>query len=300
MSVPSYGSSEVPAGPSCFYHPDRPSYIRCQRCDRLICTDCQTPAPVGFHCPGCLDEARRRRPAQRTEFGAPLRADEKPRLTYAVIALCAVMYLLQWTAQTTGANVTGYLSYAPAHTSQWLMEPWRMLTSAVLHSPANVMHIGFNMLALWIVGRVIEPAIGRLRYAALLVLSALGGSVAVLWLTEPNVPTVGASGAVFGLFGSLFILMRSSGAESGGVIALVAVNMAMSFIVPNISWQGHLGGLVAGALVALVIAKAPRGRRVLWQTLGLAGIAVALIALTIVGIPLVNPPQLGQPPILGF
>ncbi|WP_146340695.1 rhomboid family intramembrane serine protease [Nesterenkonia sp. NBAIMH1] len=246
-----------------------------------------------------MDEARRSRPTQRTEFGAPLRPDEKPYLTYGVIGLCVVMYLLQWTGQTTGLNITGYLSYAPGHTSQWILEPWRMLTSAVLHSPANIMHIGFNMLALWIVGRVIEPAIGRLRYGALLLLSALGGSVAVQWLTEPHIPTVGASGAVFGLFGALFILMRSSGAETGGVIALVAVNMVLSFAVPNISWQGHLGGLVTGALVALVIARAPRRGRGLVQGAGLAAIAAGLVLLVLIGIPLVNPPQPGQSPILG-
>ena len=254
-------------------------------------------APVGFHCPVCLDQARRRRPTQRTQFGAKV-GSGTPKVTYAVIIACAVVYALQLAPMyLPGAaqlpSVTNMFAYAPVHTAAWNpeFEPWRMLTSALLHSPSSAVHILFNMLALWFIGRVVEPAIGGLRYGALLLLSAFGGSVAVLYLTDPFTPTVGASGAVFGLFGALFILLRSTGAQTGGLIALVAVNMVIGFMPGlNISWQGHLGGLVIGLFSALVIAKAPRRRRALWQTLGLAAMAVLLLILTAVGVQLVALP----------
>lgn len=281
----------------CFQHPDREAYVQCQRCDRPLCSACMIEAPVGFHCPVCLDQARRRRPTQRTQFGARV-GSGTPKVTYAVIIACAVVYALQLAPMyLPGAaqlpSITNMFAYAPVHTAAWNpeFEPWRMLTSALLHSPSSAVHILFNMLALWFIGRVVEPAIGGLRYGALLLLSAFGGSVAVLFLTDPFTPTVGASGAVFGLFGALFILLRSTGAQTGGLIALVAVNMVIGFMPGlNISWQGHLGGLVIGLLSALVIAKAPRRRRALWQTLGLAAMAVLLLVLTAVGVQLVALP----------
>lgn len=220
-------------------------------------------------------------------FGAVARPDRAPKVTYSVIGICVVMYLLQW---LTGGVVTERLWYAPLHTSSWAFEPWRMLTSALLHSPSSAMHIFFNMVALWLFGRVVEPAVGAWRYGLLLLLSAFGGSVAVLFLTPATTPTVGASGAVFGLFGAMFILLRSSGAQTGGLLVLIAINVAVSLLVPNISWQGHLGGLLTGLLCALVIARVPRGpHRSLWQGLGLAAVAAALVVLTGFGVPLVSP-----------
>ncbi|GAB3182703.1 hypothetical protein GCM10027060_16000 [Nesterenkonia halophila] len=216
-------------------------------------------------------------------------------VTIGFIALCVVMYLAQLgLPRLAGVDLTSALGYAPLHTSPILLEPWRMLTSAVLHSPSSVMHIAFNMMALWVVGRTIEPAVGAGRYLSLLLLSAFGASVAVLFLSEPGTLTVGASGAVFGLFGALFVLLRSTGAQTGGIIALVGINMAVSFLVPGISWQGHLGGLVAGLLTALIIARAPRGPRGaprdLWQIIGLIGLAALLVLLTVVGRTLVGIP----------
>lgn len=253
---------------------------------------------MGFHCPQCVEEARRRRPTQRTQFGAPVRADERPVVTWTVIGICVLLYALQVLPQYLGAagervpDLTQHFAYAPLHTSEHPLYPvelWRMLTSAVVHSPSNAAHLLFNMVALWFIGRVLEPAVGRWRYIALLVLSALGGSVAVMYLSDPTIPTLGASGAVFGLFGALFILLRASGGQSGGVIVLVGINMLISFTVPNISWQGHLGGLLVGLLCALVIAKIPRGRsRSLLHGLGLGAIFLALVALIAVGIPLVD------------
>lgn len=281
----------------CFAHPDRGAYVQCQRCDRPLCSACMIEAPVGFHCPVCVEQARRSRPVQRTQFGAQV-GSGTPTITYAVIVACALVYGLQLASiHLPGAaqlpSVTGLFAYAPAHTASWNpdFEPWRMLSSALLHSPSSAVHILFNMLALWFIGRVVEPALGAVRYGALLLLSAFGGSVAVLYLTDPFTPTVGASGAVFGLFGALFILLRSTGAQTGGLFALIAVNLVLSFMPGlNISWQGHLGGLVTGVLCALVIAKAPRQHRLMWHSAGLGGIAIMLVILTAVGVPLVAMP----------
>lgn len=216
-----------------------------------------------------------------------MRSGSRPLLTYTVIGVCVVMYLLQL---VTGSAVTERLWYAPVHTSAWSFEPWRMLTSAVLHSPSSAMHIFFNMMALWLIGRVLEPALGAWRYGALLLLSAYGGSVAVLFLTPASIPTVGASGAVFGLFGALFILLRSSGAQTGGILVLIGINVAVSLLVPQISWQGHFGGLLIGTLCALLISAVPRSRRrSAWHGLGLGAIAALLLILTGVGVPLVAP-----------
>lgn len=273
--------------------------MQCQRCDRPACPECLREAPVGFQCVDCLARARsefqRRRPPARSQFGAVLRPDQRPVITFTVIGLCVVLYGLQ----LLSSAVTEALWYAPLQTSPWFFEPWRMLTSALVHSPANAMHLLFNMFALWFIGRAIEPALGRLRYIALLTLSALGGSVAVLFLTPAMTPTLGASGAVFGLFGALFILMRATGSQTGGILTLITINVVISFVIPGISWQGHFGGLVVGALCALVISKAPSRssgdrradarRRGRWQGFGLLGIAVVLVLLTALGMSLVNP-----------
>lgn len=301
MTEPYGASSGIPVCPR---HPDRQAFVRCQRCEQPVCPECQRPAAVGVQCVDCVAQAQARRPAARTQFGAEVRADQKPVVTWVVIGLCLAVYGLQMASRYIAGftlDITTMFSYAPVLTSDYPLynlEWWRMLTSSVLHSPFNAMHIAFNMMALWFVGRVIEPAIGRGLYSVLLMLSAFGGSVGVLYFTDPWTPTVGASGAVFGLFGALFILMRSTGSQTGGILALIVINMVVSFTFPEISWQGHLGGLIIGALCALVIAKAPRSKegtpdqrnatRVRWQWSGLVAVAVLLIALTAIGIPLVD------------
>lgn len=281
--------------------------MQCQRCDRPACPECLRQAPVGFQCVDCLararDEWQARRPPARSQFGAVVRPGKRPIITFSLIGLCVVLFGLQLLSGTiTGANpdpVTAALWYAPLQTSPWVFEPWRMLSSALVHSPSNAMHLLFNMFALWFIGRAIEPALGALRYLALLLLSALGGSVAVLFLTPAMTPTLGASGAVFGLFGALFILMRATGSQTGGILTLIGINVVISFVIPGISWQGHFGGLVVGALCALVFAKsAPAAsgdrrrnaaRQARRQGLGLLGITGLLLLLTVVGMQLVTP-----------
>ena len=155
------------------------------------------------------------------------------------------------------------------------------MTTAFLH--ASLMHLAFNMWALWVLGSALEPILGRWRFAALCALSALGGSTMIYWLASPTAPaswltsTVGASGAVFGLFAALFIIQRRFGRDTSAIVGLLVLNLAISFIGANISWQGHLGGLVTGAIVAALYAWAPRNRRTVYGVCGTVGITIALI-----------------------
>ena len=270
--------AEVEAEPVCPRHPDRVSYVRCQRCGRPACPQCQRPAAVGFQCVDCVREQARSTPSVRTTFGGRA-AGGRPVVTQAIIGLCVLFYV----AQLAGAGVTSALELAPGRVAQ---EPWRLLTSAFLHSPSLILHIVFNMLVLYQVGPWLEQALGRARFTALYLVCALGGSVGYLLLgvqagfpldRQPSV--VGASGAVFGLFGALLVLTKSLGRHDQALIGTIAINFVLGVLIPGVAWQGHLGGLVTGALAALVIARAPAAHRAAVQWAGLAAIAVALLVL---------------------
>lgn len=269
----SYGvPAESPASqaPVCPRHPDRISYIRCQRCGRAACPECQHPAPVGIQCVDCFRRAGAQAPRYRTAVGGKVR-EGRPVVTYTLMALCAAAYLLQWVVP----GFTERFWYRPLLTG---FEPWTVLTSAFLHSTGSVLHIAFNLYALWFLGRAMEPMLGRSRFIALYLISALGGSLGVLLLGNPLAPVLGASGAIFGLFGALLILQRRQGGDIRGIVVLLAINLALGFFYPNISWQAHVGGLVTGLACALVLGYAPRGRhRTLVQCLGLAGITAVIL-----------------------
>lgn len=156
----------------------------------------------------------------------------------------------------------------------------------------NFLHIGLNMYALYIIGQFLEPALGRARFLTLYALGALGGSVAILLLASPDsrtwiTATVGASGAVFALFGALFVIQRQLGRSTSGLLVLLAINAAIPFLYPNISWQGHLGGLVAGLAAGAVFAYLGRSsepgkpRDFSRHWLGLGAIAAVLIGLAV-------------------
>jgi membrane associated rhomboid family serine protease len=216
-------------------------------------------------------------------------------VTWTMIALCVVMYALQWITSGQSEGVTERFWYAGLYTSAEAMEPWRMITAAFLHSLGNPLHIVLNLYTLWLMGRILEPVLGWPRFLALYLVSAFGGSVAVLWLSNPFVPVVGASGAVYGLFAALFIVMRSRGGNVTSIAALIGVNLVISFLPgANISWQGHIGGLVVGAACAAALTYLPggvarphrpgvaRGQEALpW--LGLLGVLAVLIVLTVLG-----------------
>jgi len=271
--------AEVAAEPVCPRHPDRVSYVRCQRCDRPACPPCQRPAAVGFPCFDCVREQARATPSVRTVFGGRA-SGGRPVVTQAIIGACVLLFVLQL---SPGSGITAALALAPGRVAE---EPWRLLTSAFLHSPSLFLHILFNMLVLYQVGPWLEQALGRARFAALYVVSALGGSVGFLLLgVNPNLPpafqpsVVGASGAVFGMFGALLVLTRSLGRSDQALIGTIAINFVLGLIIPNVAWQGHLGGLITGALAGLIIAKAPAARRSAVQWAGLAALSVALLVI---------------------
>ena len=194
--------------------------------------------------------------------------------------------LVIWLFQVIpGSTVTTTLLYAPLLT---VIEPWRMITAGFVHSPDSVWHILLNAYSIYIFGRVIEPMLGPGRFLALYLISIFGGSAMVLWLSEPVTPVVGASGAFFGLMGAYLIMLRAIGDNSGLLVGLIAVNLAFGFLVPGISWQGHLGGLLAGMAVTAVYARTryKSGFSQKIQVLGVVGlIALATIAGVIFRLP---------------
>lgn len=278
--------SEAPVNTdnSCYRHPDRQSFILCQRCGRTVCSECQTQAAVGVHCPECTRESRqsgpKRKPAVVTAINRARRSDG-PVVTYSIIGVTVAVYLLQL---VSGGAVTSALLYWPPLTET---QPWRMLTSVLVHSDTSFLHIVFNMYSLFIFGRIIEQMIGRARFLALYLISGLGGSVAVL-LLAPAVPVVGASGAIFGLFGAFFMIQRGLGGNNVQMLIVIGLNLVIGFVIPNIAWQAHVGGLIAGGLVALVFVKTRRIKQKNKQLLLLGAIVAGLIVLTIVGVQLMH------------
>lgn len=272
-------SAQVPVCPR---HPDRPSYVRCQRCGRPACPDCQRAAAVGFQCVDCVNETKRTTPAVKTVYGGAV-ATGRPLVTLGIIALCAVMYVLQWVVP--GEWIYQNLAFANVFATPEFgaFEPWRMLTAAFLHSQGFILHIVLNMYMLWIFGQALEPLLGRIRFLAVYLISAIGGSVGYLVLTPAYVPgvplsgVVGASGAIFGLFGAMLLVQRHRGGDTRQLWILIVINGVIGFVVPQIAWQAHLGGLVTGALCAAVITYAPRGaRQGLLHAAGLAGVVLLL------------------------
>ncbi|MDQ0754713.1 rhomboid family intramembrane serine protease [Arthrobacter sp. B3I4] len=269
-------SAQVPVCPR---HPDRPAYVRCQRCGRPACPDCQRAAAVGFQCIDCVNEAKRTTPAVRSPYGGTVAAG-KPLATLGIIAACALLYVLQWIVPGDAAYRNLAFATVYATPEYGVFEPWRMLTSAFLHSQGFILHIVLNMYMLWIFGQALEPLLGRIRFLAVYLVSAVGGSVGYLLLTPAYVPgqpvsgVVGASGAIFGLFGAMVVVQRHRGGDTKQLWVLIAINGAIGFVVPQIAWQAHLGGLITGALCAAVIAYAPRGRR--QGLLQLAGLLVVV------------------------
>lgn len=279
---PSAAAAPSTAEPVCPRHPDRVSYVRCQRCDRPTCPACQRQAAVGFQCVDCVREQAAATPVARTAFGGRLGDTGRPLVTLSIIGLCVVAYLLQL---SPALEITQRFAFSPVLAES---EPWRFVTSAFLHQTGFLPHILFNMFILYQIGPFLEQQLGRARFLALYLVCAVGGSVGYLVLADPTslqswyTAVVGASGAVFGLFGALVIVNRTLGLDSRGILVLVGINAVIGFVPGlNIAWQAHLGGLLTGVLAAVVIVYAPRARRSLLQSTGLAGVLLLLVAATL-------------------
>ncbi len=262
----------------CYRHPDRQSFVLCQRCLRTICPECQTQAAVGVICPECMRAQHQAVPrAVRPRRAQAVAYDSRPLTTYALIAITVAVYLTQL---IPGSPVERLLLFAGVYvipTSGAPFEPWRLLTTMFLHG--SILHIGLNMLALWMIGRILEPLIGRWRLLALYLISGLGGSVACALLV-PTTPVIGASGAIFGLFGALLVISRHLGADITGIAVVIGVNLVIGFIPGfGIAWQAHVGGLVAGAACGLVLTRTRGVRQQRLQVVLLSAVVVVLVAL---------------------
>ena len=240
-------------GASCYRHDERWAGVLCQRCARPICPECMTEAPVGFQCPECVQEGRRR--TRQWSTASPIRVTQALVVINAVIWLAVALYtgdLSFW-----GSRVTTVHGDFALH--GWAVndgEYWRLFTSAFLHY--GIFHLAMNMIVLVWLGRLLEPAIGGPRLLLLYAVSLCGGALGAL-LVEPNGLTAGASGAVFGLAGATVVAERASGMRmrDSGILIFLVLNIVISLFVPRISLGGHLGGLIVGALAALILWSLP-------------------------------------------
>lgn len=256
MSIP-YPQQTPPGPPACYRHFDRPAYVGCTRCGRPVCGECMRAAAVGHHCPDCVQAAVVAAPRVRVRSGAT------PVITYTLIAVNVAVFLLQIFAPESQARLE---LWPPAVAGG---DYYRLVTSAFVHY--GILHILFNMYALYVLGPPLERHLGRPRFGALYALSAMGGSVVVYLFSPTNVSTAGASGAIFGLFGATLVGAKQLNLDMRWLVTLIVLNMAITFTFPGVSWQGHLGGLVTGVAVGAAYFHTPRA-------LAQAGVSLALVA----------------------
>ncbi|GAA2954897.1 MULTISPECIES: rhomboid family intramembrane serine protease [Streptomycetaceae] len=290
------------AATTCYRHPSYETYVRCTRCDRYICPDCMREAAVGHHCVECVKEGQRSVRRARSLFGGAVPTAATPVVTYTLMVLNILAYVVEVVRSETvdrfgmlgavlvdaegehyyyeGGSVPGFDLIGVAD-GEW----YRLLTGAFLHLPPDasfgVMHLVFNMFALWNLGRVVEGQLGRARYLALYLLSALGGSVLV-YLVSPETTAVGASGAIFGLAASFYVINRRLGRDMRPVNRFMAGFLLWMVISAAFtSWEGHLGGLLTGGLVTYGLAYAPAKLRTSGVQLAGGVVLVALLALVV-------------------
>src|SRR5438132_514800 len=270
---------------TCYRHPNRETGLSCSECGRPICTECMTVAPVGLRCPdhaGGSARRRKRGPRPIVQAQRQLGSTVAP-VTKALIAVNVAIYLIG-AVQGAGVNNPGGSLYAKL----WLDGPqvadggwWRLITTAFLH--ANLLHIAFNMLALWWFGAPVEQYLGRARFIGLYFAAGLAGSAGALVQTQGV--TVGASGAIFGILGAMLIIeWQITGRLAGNAMTWIVINLVISFSFSGISWGGHVGGLIGGILITLAYAhwgdrgRARYGQLGLGGVVGLAVVAVGSVA----------------------
>jgi membrane associated rhomboid family serine protease len=243
---------------TCYRHPKRETGVRCSNCERPICPDCMTVTPVGMRCPECA--------RQRTRVRGMGAATNAPVLTYALIGISVAAFIgdVAGGASATGGGFGGsrlLLDGALRGPDVANGDYWRLVTAGFLH--ASFFHLLFNMFALWVLGTMLEPAIGHVRFALIFFVSLLAGSFGALVL-DPNALTVGASGGIFGLMGASVVVLRNRGFNplESGIALWLGLNLLLTFTVSSISIGGHIGGLIGGTLAALVLFELPPGLRV--------------------------------------
>lgn len=303
-SRPEFGErAEYGADDVCYRHPRIHSFTLCQRCGRTVCPDCQVHSAVGVLCPDCVRETRpgtAKRASRSARATARRLGDaDAPVVTYAIMALCAAVFVLQLLGRYFGNDgVTQALWYVPFYSLPTgvheilgglysvTFEPWRAVTAMFTHSTGFLLHILLNMYTLFLFGPNLERMLGRLQYALLYLFSGLGGSLGVmLWVyADPgtiNVPTVGASGAIFGVLAATLVAFRAARINATSLAVLLAINFGIGFLPgASISWQAHLGGMVIGALSMQVLLSTRGPRKRAARAVGMIGVAAVLVALS--------------------
>jgi membrane associated rhomboid family serine protease len=273
--------------PTCYRHAGRETYLSCTRCGRPACPECLRSAPVGQQCVECIKEGGRTVRQPTAVFGG--RVVSGAVVTYTLVALNVAFYLVEWVypkivdylalISGSGYDVTIHQLVGVAHGQYY-----RLLTSAFLHEPGlsgfGPLHIIFNMWALILLGPGLERLLGRLRFLAVYLLSALGGSVLFYLLAPVHTWGLGASGAIFGLFGAYFVVAKRLRVDARSIVFLIVLNLGISFAVAGIAWQAHVGGLLTGGLLTAAYAYAPRSQRTLVQ----AGATVAVVAVLVIAV----------------
>lgn len=284
--------------PVCYRHTDRESHIRCQRCGRPICPDCMHDAAVGFQCPACVAEGRKQTRQGLTRYGGRRPANPQAT-TMALIAVNVGVWLATALAGGASSPLVRALVLRPdggclgvgapdagsCRSSGGLWLPgvadgavWQLLTNAFLH--VAVLHLLLNMVAVYVLGPQLEALLGRARFLALYLVSALSASALVMWAAPQFQATLGASGAVFGLFAAYLVVALRVKAPLQPILVILGINLVITVVGRGyISWQGHLGGFVGGILLAIVLVVAPNQRRAQWQWAGVGVVAVLVLAL---------------------
>ena len=269
------------AVPTCFRHPGRETYVSCVRCGRPACPDCLRSAAVGQQCVDCVRAGNRGTRQVGTVFGG--RAVSGAVVTWALVVINVALYLIELARPSLGYDLgmIGLGRFANGGPLQGVAEGqwYRLITSAFLPPPGGglgPLDIIFNMWALILVGPALERLLGHARFLTVYLVSALGGSVALLVLA-PYELALGASGAIFGLFGAWFVVAKRLRLDSRWIVTIIGLNLVLGFVVHGIAWQAHLGGLLSGALLTAAYAYAPRENRALIQ--GAATVAVVGVLL---------------------
>ena len=197
----------------------------------------------------------------------------RAQVTLGLVLVNVIVWLLQI---VPGSGLTDKLAFVPLSV---FVEPWRMITAGFAHDPSNILHVALNMYSLFIFGSVLEPLLGRSRFLAVWLISIFGGSVAVMYLNTPNTWVLGASSGIFGLMASYFVVLRAIGDRSRGLVGLIAINLAFGFLMPGVSWQAHLGGLLAGGAMTAVYTQFRNKKST--QLVGAILVVLAFVGLTV-------------------
>jgi membrane associated rhomboid family serine protease len=243
-------------------------------------------ASVGQQCVECVGEGARSTRQARTTFGG--RPVTGAVVTWTLVAINVAVFLVAWArpAIITDLAMLGYSPYPPHHgvaAGEW----YRLITSAFVVPGAGLSGLGFvdilfNMWALVFVGPALEGLLGRIRFLAVYLLSAVGGGVMYYFLAPPDNLAAGASGAIYGLFGAWFVVSRRLRADTRGIVALIAINLVISFVWHAIAWQAHIGGLLTGALLTAAYAYAPRRNRAAFQVAATVLVVVVIVVAVVV------------------